>query len=108
MRKFGLVFLTLFMTVLFLNLSTITHWADSELWSLSLAKAFQQHIDASSDYKIIFNLFLLPIYYFDFSNTETILVARLFFAVNGLLIAALTYLISKALFKDSEKAWSAL
>ena len=61
-----------------------THWADSEIWSISLAKNLFSDHHPSMDYKWLFNLLLRAIYVF---SDETALIfrnARLLFAAIGL------------------------
>jgi len=75
---------------LFFHLSLITHWADSELWAISVSRIFSLDTpDWGSHYKIAFHSFLKWLYFFPLNNLETINGARLEFAFLGAAIAIL-------------------
>jgi hypothetical protein len=80
----------------FAYLSQITHWADSELWTVSIARQFgSDAMDAGSRYKIIFEYLLSLLYRFDLSDEGTMGAARVLFMVNGLGILALTAVLAR-------------
>ena len=90
----------------FFYLSWVTHWADSELWPLGLARSF--NFASSNDsvvYKFLFYQFLRFPYLFPLGNVATIHLARLLFALIGTGIAILTFQISMQVTKKRELAF---
>lgn len=91
--------------LLFLGLRS--HWSDSELWSLGIARFFPSGGDVSSQYKPLFSALLHLPYLLDLSNTETVLSARLIFAAFAFGSVILFFLLAKALSRNRDAAlWS--
>ncbi len=94
----SLVILVLIVTVFF-SLAWVSHWSDSELWALGLARDFFKSHQPSTDYKILFNAVLNLSYHFPFDNRWTVQAARTIFAILGLgvvgLLSLFVYLLQK-------------
>lgn len=86
-------------------LSQTNHWADSELWSLSLAGAESSN-NSSLSYKWLFNVILSVPLALPLGNLETIHGARLLFALMGTLNAFFFFKILQSLLPSSRAgAW---
>lgn len=84
--------------IAFAYLSYVTHWADSELWTISVARQFGSgRLDAGSQYKILFEALIHQIYRFDLSDEATVDMARFLFMLNGLALVALTAILARKL-----------
>lgn len=80
------------------------HWSDSELWALGLARNTLSSLQASTDYKILFNLLLNLSYAPDLGNLQTVHLARIIFALVGLGIAGMVYATTSLLTQNKKAA----
>ena len=103
-KKF-LVLLISFFSIVLGYLAFVTHWADTELWAITLSgQLFSEAGDYSLMYKLFFNLLLKSLYIFDLSNLQTIHGARFIFWIVGLGVVWQVYLLGLNVHKDKRKA----
>lgn len=88
-------------TALFFHLSLVTHWDDSELWAISVSRLFSlDSPDRGSHYKIAFHSILKCLYFLPLDNLQTIIGARLEFALLGAATALLLVLLEREFRKN--------
>lgn len=95
--------------LLFFDLALSARWSDSELWSLGLSKVLFHSSQPSVDYKWAFNFVLNSVYRFELGNLQTVLSARIIFALLGLGVVAGVYVISLTISQSKRVAvWCSL
>jgi hypothetical protein len=104
------LFSLMVLTALFLLLSHSTHWADSELWSISVARDFGlTSQDFASHYKPLFSGILSLLYKFNLDDIGTVDAARWLFFGSGLWIALSVFLIGREILpRRLDAVWGAL